>query len=104
MSGKRVACLVLLQSVHMEMGSFRKDFSEEKNLLCFLCISFPFFPAGLPPHPPPPTSFLRFVLLLPLFLVHGLVYLPLSLLFISLFILPLSLLMFAFLPSNYAQL
>ena len=30
-----------LQSVCMEMGSFRVEFSEEKNLFCFLCISFP---------------------------------------------------------------
>lgn len=47
MSGKRVACLVLLQSVRMEMGSFRKEFSEEKN---FTLLSLYFFP--LLPCPP----------------------------------------------------
>lgn len=62
MSEKRVACLVLLQSVRMEMGSFRKEFSEEKN---FTLLSLYFFPL----LPCPPTSFLPFVLLLPLFLV-----------------------------------
>ena len=74
----------------MEMGSFRKEFSEEKK---FTLLSLYFFPL-LPCLPPPPTSFLRFVLLLPLFLVHGLVYLPLSLLFIYLFI------FFAFITSD----
>lgn len=48
MSGKRVACLVLLQSVRMEMGSFRKEFSEEKY---FTLLSLYFFP--LLPSPPP---------------------------------------------------
>ena len=80
MSGKRVACLVLLQSVRMEMGSFRKEFSEEKK---FTLLSLYFFPL-LPCPPPPPFCPLFFHY--HYFWCHGLVYLPLSLLLLLFFI------------------